>query len=45
MYALLHTKYKSFRAHGFREDILGISIVRIWKLMTPGMGPLLTTGE
>ena len=38
-YALLHTKYKSSRAHGFREFFYVLfSIVRIWRLMTLGQG-------
>ena len=37
--------YKSYTPHGFREeDILCVFIVRIWKLMTPGVGLFLTPG-
>ena len=39
-YTLLRTKYESSR----QEDCLSFPIASLWKLMTPGVGSILTPG-
>ena len=50
-YTLLHTKYKSSRPCGFREEVFFfffffffkyLPVVMQWELISPGMGPFLT---
>ena len=38
-YALLHTKHRSCRPQGFREDFKFSPIINLWKLMTPNLDP------